>query len=376
MRITINIESMYCNPTGMGRHIRALIPELAKIDKENSYTLFHSNLYESNFCRINEILPENFSIVKLPFARKSMTLRRLINFSFSLSKYTGSHDIYHEPGGISFSVDSRRILHAIHDTAAYRFPFAYTAKDRIFSHITKKQAKNADMILTVSYFSKYEISEIFNIDSSKIRVVYNAIDDIFINKPESKTENILKKYEIDRPYFFFCGVLNYRKSLNILVDAFKQFLDKTKENILLVLAGPNGYGFHEIEKAIKNNKIESNVKLTGFVNDEDLVSLMSHANLFIFPSLFEGFGLPVLEAMACETPVICSKTSSLPEVGGDAAWYIDPLNTEELVAGMHEVFYNSQLRSSLINKGKERIKYFSWSQSANNLLNIYRELNN
>jgi len=192
---------------------------------------------------------------------------------------------------------------------------------------------------------------------------------------------------LSAPYFLYVGTLHPRKNLVRLVNAFAALTsanrvrsepavggaDKVSEP-LLVLAGQKGWLYEEIFAQVRKLGLEDRVILTGYVPDADLPGLLSGALAFVFPSLYEGFGLPVLEAMACGTPVICSNVSSLPEVGGDAARQIDPLDTEALAEAMHQVSTDAGLRMLLVKRGYEQVQRFSWQRSASQVLQVLEDV--
>ena len=250
----------------------------------------------------------------------------------------------------------------IHDIAYERFPESFDWKFRlVYKLLIPKIIKSSKHIFTVSEFSKSELIEFYKTKDSDISVVYNAVNKIFksVEKPF--------KYK----YILAVSSLNYQKNFHSLIKAFNLLEDK---NIKLYLVGGLNKNFAGLEllKDIENNK---NIIFQGRVNDDELIKLYSNAKCFVFPSLYEGFGIPPLEAQACGCPVVCSNVASLPEVGGeDSVVYCDPYNIEDIKEKIELVLGDDKLQKELIQKGFENIKRFSWEKSAQKIINIIEGL--
>lgn len=240
-------------------------------------------------------------------------------------------------------------------------------------------AERADFILTISEFSKKEIIKYLHVPEDKIYVVPNGVElERFHNHYErDRIETVKHKFGIQGDYILYLGTLEPRKNIPALVDAYyKAYIESSdKEKFpFLVIAGKKGWKYQEIFEKVKNYGIEKRVIFTGYVTDEEAPLLMSGAEMFVFPSLYEGFGLPPLEAMACGTPVITSKHTSLPEVVGDAGITIDEGDTEELAKAIAELQRNPELRERYREKGLERAKSYSWENSAKILNEVYKKV--
>lgn len=245
----------------------------------------------------------------------------------------------------------------IHDLAFLRNPRWFSKTFYLYYRLLIPYiARHSLKILTVSYFSKKEIIDLLGINEDKIEVIYNAVDNKFRYNPEIKKEK----------YILTVSSIDPRKNLKNLLLAFKNLKLK---NYKLIIAGSKNKIFNDIHiKEILHNI--PNVEIIGHVNDNELVMLYQKATLFVFPSFYEGFGLPPLEAMASGTPVIVSNTASLPEICGDAAYYIDPWSIESIAKGIQEVLNNKDLQAKLIHKGIKRAKAFSWERSADKLTEV------
>jgi len=244
------------------------------------------------------------------------------------------------------------------------FSFAY-------GRIVPMAAKAASAVITISESSKKDIARYLSVKPEKIRVAYPAVEKIFAQDGEKNSE-ILSLLKVAKPYILFAGSMDPRKNLLNLVRAFVKLKRDTQLPHELIIAGANNVNFKTIDFGIQIN--EGNIRFIGYVNDAELKSLYQEAEVFVYPSLYEGFGLPPLEAMACGTPVIVSNTSSLPEVCGDAAYYVDPLNIESIADGMRAVLDNEELKSSMRVKGLERASKFRWGNCAKETLEVLKEV--
>lgn len=255
----------------------------------------------------------------------------------------------------------------IHDLAFLRNPKWFSSKFYLYYKLLiPKIAENSLKIITVSNFSRKEIVNLLNIPEEKVGVIYNAVSQDFI---ELSRDNFENKYG---EYILSVASLDPRKNFKNLVLSFNKLnLKGTK----LVIVGSENKVFadQKLKSLIQENP---NIILTGYVTDEELIGLYRNATFFIFPSLYEGFGLPPLEAMACGCPVVVSNAASLPEVCGDAAYYVNPYNVESIAEGMYKVLTDETLRQSLIQKGIERAKLFSWEKSAKEHIRVFEEVLN
>jgi glycosyltransferase involved in cell wall biosynthesis len=264
----------------------------------------------------------------------------------------------------------------IHDTdfldiPEYLDPEWVAYKDK-FTRLSTKRAK---LIITVSHYIKNKIVRCLKVPANKIRVIYHGVSKHFYpNKDKLLIKRITGKYGIMGPYILFVGTFHKNKNLIRLLEAFKHLKISTKLPHRLVLAGGKGGLYEDVLDSIVKFELTELVYLPEYISDEDLPILYNGADSFVFPSLFEGFGMPVLEAMACGTPVITSNLCSLPEVVGDAALRIDPYSTDSIAEGIYKVLSDSRLYNELVSRGLERAKQFSWEKTAKETLNVYREL--
>jgi glycosyltransferase involved in cell wall biosynthesis len=258
---------------------------------------------------------------------------------------------------------ARNHVITLHDIGVFPHPewFAksYVRWKRI---IIPRIARRARIILTVSEFSKKVICKHLAVNPPKVKVVYNGVDtDHFKPASKKRIETVTQRHDVSGPYFLALGSLDPRKNFSRLIEAWNECVkQESLNNHTLVIAGGGNANF----STFKARADSDSVKFLGYVEDEDLPPLYSGATSFFFPSLFEGFGLPVIEAMACGTAVLTSKTTALGEIAGDAAVKVDPASTEAIKEGMMEIIESASLRNSLIEKGFEKVKLFKWDGAA------------
>jgi len=256
----------------------------------------------------------------------------------------------------------------IHDLSYLYFPAEFLKKDLYqLKNWTKYSLQHATKIIAVSKTTKKDIMHEYHMPDEKVTVIYNGY-----NHRQTSSSSPLPKNNF--PYFLYIGTLQPRKNLNVLIAAFSQF-HKTHPNYKLILAGKKGWLYESIFKQAEQLNMQESIVFPGFVTDEEKDSLYTHAAAFILPSLYEGFGIPLLEAMAHGCPVISSFSSSLPEVGGEACLYFDPKNSADLVEKMTFLTTNVEMTKDLIRKGKKRIESFSWNETGKNTLHILQSLN-
>lgn len=262
---------------------------------------------------------------------------------------------------------------SIMDLSYIYFPQLFNRKDLYqLEHWTKYSAKNAKMILTISEASKRDIMDVYGIPHHRIVVTYPGIK-LSHSSRKTSMDTIRKTYQLTGDYILFVGTLQPRKNIEKLIEAFAQIVPTHKETTLVIIGKP-GWLYEPILAAPKKFGIEERVKFLSFVSDGELASFYSHAKCYVLPSLYEGFGLPVLEAMSYDCPVITSNVSSLPEAGGDAALYVDPNSSEDIAKKITMVLDNEKLRLDMIEKGKKQVKRFSWEKTAKETLAVLEQV--
>ncbi len=269
----------------------------------------------------------------------------------------------------------RRSVATVHDLGYHYYPEAHTLFQNLYLRwSTRYNARAAARVLADSEATRRDLVHYYRVPPEKIVVVYPGRDESLAPVTEpTRLAAVRARYGIDGPYLLYVGTLHPRKNLVRLVQAFASTLD-AEPDLRLVLAGQKGWLYDEILGQVRKLGLENRVLLTGYVPDADLPALLSAALAFVYPSLYEGFGLPVLEAMACGTPVVCSNASSLPEVAGQAALLVDPHNTEALAEALARIVTEAGLREALVEKGLGQIQNFSWQRCAQEVLQVLEEV--
>lgn len=276
-------------------------------------------------------------------------------------------NIFFTPSHYAPRFTSLKTAISIMDLSYIHFPNLFRKEDLYqLKNWTKYSAKNAKLVFTISKSSKDDIIKEYKLDSKRVVVTYPGIRQI----KNMKTTG-LKKFNLTNDYILFVGTLQPRKNITKLIEAFSKIENK---KIDLVIVGKKGWLYEDILTAPKKYDIEKRVKFLDFVTDEDLPSLYKSAKCFILPSLYEGFGLPVLEAMKYGCPVITSNISSLPEAGGDAAVYINPESVKDITEKINKVLKDENLRKEMIKKGEAQVKKFSWEKTAKETLSALEKL--
>ena len=265
------------------------------------------------------------------------------------------------------------IIITVHDIAYLRLPNLLNTTRKIYKkNILQLSIKKADIIVTDSYATKKDIIEYFGIREGKIRVIHLGVESRF--RPINNVEEFRLKNDLPSKMILNVGTLEPRKNIVSLIKAFKKLREKGLKDYKLVIAGEKGWLYEEIFKEVGHSDLKQEILFLGVARDEDLPMLYNCADIFVYPSLYEGFGLPPLEAMACGIPVITSNTSSLPEVIGDAGIMVDPTDVNSLCESMYILLKDKELWNRMRNMGLERSKLFSWDNTAEKILKVYDEV--
>jgi glycosyltransferase involved in cell wall biosynthesis len=367
MRVAIDTRKIH--DFGIGTYIRNLLRQLARIDRDTEYVLL---------CREPDLgiaaqLGPNFRSVREPSPNYS--LREQIHVPWVLRRERP--DVYHAPHYVLPAAVRCRSVVTIHDCIHLMFP-QYLPNRAAYAYARASMwaaSRRSDRILTVSEASKRDILSLFNVKPEKIVVVYNAIDEHFWETPaEEDVARVRERYQLDHEFVLYVGNIKPHKNLVRLIEAFAEFRRDGFESVKLLIIGDEISKLPALRRAVHRHKLHKHVRFFGFVPSRTLAILYRLAAVFVFPSLYEGFGLPPLEAMASGTPVITSNVSSLPEVVGDAAVLIDPLQPEAIADALGRVLSDSALREELRQRGLERARHFSWERSIRRVREIYGEV--
>ena len=369
MKIGIDARPLTKRLTGIGIYIYHVLNELAKNDPDNEYYLYATNEFSESVAnpRWRQITGRGpFSVNGTLYFETVLTNR--LNKD-KIDVFWGTQHV------LPLNHRGNCIL-TIHDFAWMEFPETIERFNLLVQKLfLKRSIMKADHIISVSYATAAYLKKYFHVPEEKISVIHHGLSDIY--KPFDKGESaayISRKYGTAKDYILTVGTVEPRKNIAALLRAYKTLLEKGEIKDQLLIVGARGWKNSNIIHVYRELRLnEDIVKFLGYIEMDDMPRLYSGANLFVFPSLYEGFGFPPLEAMKCGCPVVVAKTSSLPEVCREAAYYVEPRNIQSISAGIREVQNNDNLRNKLICSGLKHVKEFTWNKCAGETLQaIYR----
>ena len=387
--------------TGIEEYVLNLLPRLLPLDKKIKYKLFY-NAFKKVKLDYSWLKLPNVKLEEFRFPNRFLDFFTQTLKNPTIDKFLGKIDIFFSPHflPISLSKKCKRVI-TFHDLSFEHHPQFFSSSRKIWHFLTfpKKQAMKADKIIADSQSTKEDLVKIYRIDPTKVEVVYLGISQDFkpINKNNHQFEKVKKKYNLPQNFILYFGTIEPRKNLILVIRAFENLKDKFTtpvletiwkgfegvvigkklnklDNLKLVIAGARGWLYKDIFKIVENSKYKKDIIFAGFIEDKDKPYLYNLADVFVYPSFFEGFGFPPLEAMACGIPTIVSNTSSLPEVVGNGAIMADPYSIDELSFAIRKVLEDRDLRENLVKEGLKQVKKFYWEKTAEKVLKIFKEL--
>lgn len=373
MRVAIDIRRV--GDFGIGTYTRNIVRALARLDDEPDYLLIGRAAQFEEFGK----LPKNFQL--LDYRAEPGSFRTHFHLPAVLAQR--GVDILHMPWFYAPVVVPCRLVITVHDLAELAFRATAAGAAIVQAgrrHFARRALVNASRIISVSQSARRELARGFSIPESKIEVIYNALDERFLNEPYPDDEiRILERHAIHYPFVLYAGNIRPHKNLARLIEAFAVAKAELRGNpefdhLKLLLIGDELTKHPDLRRAVVRTRVREDVRFLGFVPHPVLRVLYKHARAFLFPSLYEGFGLPPLEAMAHGTPVLTSNVSSLPEVFGDSALLVNPEKVFEIARGITQILTDEELRRRLAAAGYERVKQYSWTQTARQLESVYREV--
>jgi glycosyltransferase involved in cell wall biosynthesis len=366
MRIGIDARLVHYSRAGIGQYIAGLVTGLSACDEDHEFVLLQSRKDKTvladtpNFARKSLWTPSHHRLEQLVLPFEISPLRL---------------DVLHSPDFIPpFRRDYKSVI-TVHDLAFLLYPHFLTEESARYYGQIDQAVRHADHIIADSLSTRRDIIRFLGVPEAKISVIYAAADRIYrpIEDEQLLTEARLK-YGLDKPFILFVSTIEPRKNLPTLLRAFRQLLDHYKIDVRLAIAGQRGWVCGEVFAVAEELKLDNSVAFLGHVPVEDLVLLYNGARMHVHPSLYEGFGLPPLEAMACGTPTIVANVSSLPEVVADAGMLVDPEHMEGWTVAMWRLLTDDTLHEELSEKGLKRAKVFSWEKAARDTLDLYKRL--
>jgi glycosyltransferase involved in cell wall biosynthesis len=362
VQIAVNTRLLLKNRLeGIGWFSYQTLKRITEGNKDVHFVFLFDRSFSEEFIFSENITP----VIVSPQARHPFLYYAWLEFGIKNTLDGLKPDLFLSPDGFLSLGAKCRQLPVIHD-----INFLHNPKDvkpltrRYYNHFFPKFAQKATRIATVSEYSKKDISENYKISDDKIDVVYNGINSSF--KPVSEEIKIQTRTRFSggKEYFLFVGSLNPRKNISRLIQAFDAFRKESNSDLKLLLAGPHAWGGSDIYKTIDSLDCKEDIVFTNRLNEEDLAKVMASAFALTFVPYFEGFGIPLVEAMQSEIPIITSNVTSLPEIAGDAAMFVNPYEVNEIKNAMLKLRHSSELQKQLVENGKQRRNNFSWDKSA------------
>lgn len=369
MKTVINALQYKPNSSGIGVMIRNLFGAYAAITKQPCIAILAQNSPEFPAREDTVLIRSRW--------RHGQGLRRMMFQTFQMGqRYCKDSVLLTNDSKTPFFLPRTcKLVPVVTDLAVYRLPEAYQLSRVLWWKMQYRYVcHRADLFIAISEFTKQELIEILNIPEKKIEVVSMACSESLrqVNDP-AVLAALREKYGLAEQYILFVGNANPRKNLKRMIEAFDMLKEKSRTKHQLVIAGEQGWKFSRT-KALEGIKHREDIVFTGFVPDEDMPALYSAASLFAFPTLYEGFGVPILEAQACGVPVLTSNLSALPETAGSGALYVDPYDVNSICSGMCSILQSNSLSEQLVARGYKNIERFSWEESAKKLDEIVMNL--
>jgi glycosyltransferase involved in cell wall biosynthesis len=374
MRIGLDLRPFLREETGIGVYFRHLLFSMAKIDRTDEFFLFSSSL------------KDRFDPEKIPpFAKKKFVdLRypvKAINFFWSRFQWPSLDvffksplDLTHSPTPVPLPTGGKKII-TVHDLFFLDFPEQTGKGDGyVFAKGMQETLRQVDGIVAVSRYTAGQLLERFDLDKNKIRVIHHGIslEEWGECEPESLGRTKIS-FALPDEFLLFVGALESRKNLPLLIKALPVLHDRHGK-IPLVVVGRRGSDSDTVEKIVRERGLDPWVKMVGYVNQADLRNIYRLASVFVYPSLVEGFGIPLLEAMASSLPVVASRSSALPEIAQDAALYIDPQDPVDLAAKIYQIMKDPSVREKLVSAGINRVRDFTWEKAASETVTFYEDV--
>jgi glycosyltransferase involved in cell wall biosynthesis len=372
MRVAIDIRR--AGDFGYGTYIRNIVNQFARTDLETEYLLIGQ---ESHIARFDP-LPDNFHLLDYPSRPGSFHTH--MHLPYLLHKQ--GVDLLHMPWFYAPAIVPSRLVITVHDLTDVLMPPPGVPEmmqaGRLF--FARRALARADRIMAVSHSSKRELSRVFDVPEEKIEVVYNALDERFVREPmPADADRILERHAVTDPFVLYAGNIKPQKNLPRLIEAFAVAKAELRDhpeyaNLKLLLIGDSAEEHSDLRRAVLRSRLQGDVRFLGFVPHPVLRVFYSRARAFLFPSLYEGFGLPPLEAMAHGAPVLTSSLSSLPEVFSQAALLVNPENVFEIARGIRQILTEDVLRETLVRRGYDLVRKYSWVRSAEQVRGVYRSV--
>lgn len=383
MRIGIDVSPLLSQKSGVGYYVDHLVRHLVRLGADHHWSLFIIPGRKSPQVNLGlGLLPDNCHIVRRHWPLPSRYTNLLIQIPWqkfiTIENFLGRVGLFHSTNFICLSQKEGKRVVTVFDLTFFLFP-QYHPRYRVmvFKNFFSRSLELADRIIAISENTKKDLVDLMQVPKEKIVVTPLAAGENFTPMSAQDSERVLSQYGITyRNYFLYVGTLEPRKNLVRLLKAYELFRSSYPCSYPLVLAGRHGWLNEDLYKTWERSNWKQDIRILGYVPEAYLPALYAGATGMVYPSLYEGFGLPPLEAMACGTPVVTSNNSSLPEVTGDAAILVNPLEVEEIAEALMRIGRDYSLREEMRKKGLERAKLFTWEETAKKTLGVYESVLN
>jgi glycosyltransferase involved in cell wall biosynthesis len=378
MHVAIDYTAAVCQDAGIGRYTRNLIRALSELDSESRYTLFVA-AGSSQGDRMQS-WPSNFRVRSVPLTDRFMhILWQRLRVPVPIQVVIGSIDLFHSPDFVLPPVGRAPAILTVHDLSFLRVPEHFVPGFRDYLEgAVSRGIRNACHVLADSKSTRRDLVEVMGVSPQKVTVVYPGVEARFNRVHDTDTlARVTERYELPERFILGLSTIQPRKNFDGLIHAFRRLIAdpcgrQEFSDLHLVIGGGFGWMYEETVEMVEHLGLQGRVRFPGFVKDEDLPALYSLASVFAFPSWYEGFGLPVLEALACGTPVVAANNSSLPEVVGGGGLTVDAADQDGLADALSTVLTDPDLRETLIHAGRVHAAQFTWQKAAVALLELYR----
>ncbi len=375
MRITLDLSPVVHRKAGLATYAQNLAEHLLACDSENSYAAFHYGQHV--------VAPLKPPLAGLPrrvvpwgARRWRMTVAAQYFFGATMDRTFAGAELFHATEHLLPPLRNMRTVFTFHDAIYALFPQYHLPMNRWFLGLMMPRfLKRADCIIAVSESSRRDAIRLYHADPSRICVIYEGANPAFRPiEDAARLAQVREKYQLPSRFMLYVGTIEPRKNLGMLLEAYRVLRARDETTPRLVIAGRKGWLYQPVFDRLHELGLEEQVSFPDWIESEDLPALVNAAQVFVFPSLYEGFGLPPLEAMSCGTPVVCSNASSLPEVVGDAGLLVDPREVGAWVHALARVFADAPLRADLHARGLAQAHKFSWERAARETLAVYAQV--